>query len=933
MGSRLLGCVVPLIALAAEAAVAQQYVISTVAGGGPTPTPVPAVSAAVTPVGVAADSSGNIYFSSSGLDGSPKSVFRMDTNGGLARLAGNGREGFLGDGGPALNAELSLPGLIALSRSGDLYIVESMDNRIRKVSAAGIITSIAGTSGYNGYSGDGGPASEAMLSLPSGLAVDAAGNVYFTDSGNHRIRRISPDGTIQTIAGNGSSGNTGDGGPALQAAIGLSLTSLGGVALDANGALYFTVDSLIRRVSANGIITTVAGTGVPGTAGDGGPALSAQLLYPSGLAFDGAGNLYISGGSEVRKVSAAGIITTVAGTSVSGFSGDGGLANRAQLNGALGVAVDGGGNLFIADVGNNRLRRVSPSGTISTVAGNGLRIYLGEGGPATAAQLDGPMFVTVDGGNNLLISDYDGQMIRKVSATGIITTVAGIGGPVITRAVRDGQTAISAQIGRPAGLAADPKGNVFVSDSDNACVWKIGTDGLITRVAGNFNLAYSGDGGLAVNAGFITPWGLALDNAGNLYIADENSRRIRKVSTTGIIQTVAGNGAAGFSGDGGPATMASLNSPQSVAVDANGNLYITDFANARIRKVSPDGIISTVAGNGSIGYAVDGVPATRSPLSLPFGLTLDPGGNLYFSDGLVHKVSPDGILTTIAGNLAISNQIGYSGDGGPATAAGLGPLGLAMGSNGNIYVAAGDGAVRMLQPVGPLAAANSASGATGSLAPGEIVTLYGSGIGPDQLVQATPGADGLYDPQLAGTVVTINGIAAPLLYAWTTQTAAIVPYGVTGPSAWATVTYNGMPAGTLTVPVAASAPGVFTADSSGQGQAAALNQDTTPNSATTPAKIGDVITLFATGEGQTSPPGVDGKPATGTLPQPVLPVTVTIGGQTAHVAYAGGAPNEVAGVMQLNVQIPSGIQTGDAVPVILWVGYAASQSGVTVAIR
>ena len=497
----------------------------------------------------------------------------------------------------------------------------------------------------------------------------------------------------------------------------------------------------------------------------------------------------------------------------------------------------------------------------------------------------------------------------------------------------DGQTAISAQIGRPAGLAADPKGNVFVSDSDNACVWKIGTDGLITRVAGNFNLAYSGDGGLAVNAGFITPWGLALDNAGNLYIADENSRRIRKVSTTGIIQTVAGNGAAGFSGDGGPATMASLNSPQSVAVDANGNLYITDFANARIRKVSPDGIISTVAGNGSIGYAVDGVPATRSPLSLPFGLTLDPGGNLYFSDGLVHKVSPDGILTTIAGNLAIANQIGYSGDGGPATAAGLGPLGLAMGSNGNIYVAAGDGAVRMLQPVGPLAAANSASGATGSLAPGEIVTLYGSGIGPDQLVQATPGADGLYDPQLAGTVVTINGIAAPLLYAWTTQTAAIVPYGVTGPSAWATVTYNGMPAGTLTVPVAASAPGVFTADSSGQGQAAALNQDTTPNSPATPAKIGDTIVLFATGEGQTSPPGVDGKPATGTLPQPVLPVTVTIGGQTAHVVYAGAAPNEVAGVMQLNVQIPSGIQTGDAVPVILWVGYAASQSGVTVAIR
>lgn len=929
-----LGCrVVLALTISAGTAGAQQYLISTAAGGAPTPTPVPALSAAVQPNSVATDAAGNVYFSS------PQSVFKVDTNGVLTRLAGNGRRGFAGDGGPAVNAQLDQPGPIALDSKGNLYVSEMSNGRVRKVTAGGTITTFAGSSQFIGFSGDGEPAVVAELSIPSGLAIDAAGNVYLADSGNHRIRKVSPDGIIQTIAGNGLAGNSGDGGPAIQAAIGVNIYSMRGMAIDANGVLYLVVDDLVRAISPGGIITTIAGTGVAGTAGDGGSAVNAQLADPSGVAVDSAGNVFISiagtgvyGVSAIRKISPGGIITTIAGSLGEGFSGDGGPAARAQFQGPAGVAVDGAGNLFIADAGNNRLRRISASGIIESIAGNGLEFYLGDGGPATGVQLNSPFFVAVDSRNNLLIGDYSDQRVRKVSTSGVITSVAGAGGPLIFGAVVDGEPALDAHLGRVGGVVSDAKGDIFIADSDNACVWEVGPGGLIHGVAGNYSRGYLGDGGPAPQASLITPWGLALDNSGNLYIADENAHRIRKVSTDGIISTVAGNGIAGFSGDGGPATSASLSGPQSVAVAADGSLYIADDGNLRIRKVSPDGVIATVVGNGSLGWANDGMQAANVPIGGPFGLALDSAGNLYFSDVAVHKVSGDGIMTTIAGDIYNINN--YSGDGGPALDASFAANGLAMGSGGSLYLAdAYNGAVRLIQPVGPLAGVNAASSLTGSIAPGEIVTLYGSGIGPEQLVQAAVGGDGLFDAQLAGTVVTINGIAAPLIYAWTTQTSAIVPYGVTGSSAQVTVTYQGQPAATVAVPVAASAPGIFAADSSGLGQAAAINQDGTLNSAASPAAIGDIVVLFATGEGQTSPAGVDGQIATAMAPQPVLPVMVTIGGQTAQVQYAGGAPGEVAGVMQLNVEIPSGIQTGAAVPVLLRVGGVPSQTGVTLAIR
>ena len=268
-----------------------------------------------------------------------------------------------------------------------------------------------------------------------------------------------------------------------------------------------------------------------------------------------------------------------------------------------------------------------------------------------------------------------------------------------------------------------------------------------------------------------------------------------------------------------------------------------------------------------------------------------------------------------------------------------GPNSLSVDSTGNIFVAdTQNNAIRLLQPTGfspsISAVTNAATNLPGAIAPGEIVVLYGSGLGPAQLVTATVGSDGLYDPQLAGTSVTINGLQAPMIYAWATQTAAVVPYGITGTTALVSVAYQGQSSAALSVPVASSAPGIFSFDSTGKGQAAAINQDGfTINGAANPAKVGDVISLYATGEGQTTPFGTDGKPASDSLPHPNLSVGVTIGGQTAQVQYAGGAPGEVAGVVQVNVQIPAGIQTGNAVPVVLSVGNVSSQAGVTVAVH
>jgi uncharacterized protein (TIGR03437 family) len=731
------------------------------------------------------------------------------------------------------------------------------------------------------------------------------------------------------------------------------------LAADNAGDLFLTdgEHGRVLKVSPNGTITTVAGNGTRGFSGDGGTAASAQLNYPVGVAVDSAGNLFMVDNDRIRKISPDGTITTVAGNGGFGFSGDGGTATAAQLNQPFGVAVDGTGNLFIADTHNFRIRKVSPDATISTVAGGSTPpcCSSGDGGPATIAQLTSPADVAVDTKGNVFIAD--GVQVRRVSPDGVITTAAGNGTPGFSG---DGGPATAAQLGQVGGLlfsdgiATDGSGNLFIADCNNFRVRKVAADGTITTIAGNGVQGYSGDGGPAITAQLGCPFRLVADAAGNLFVMDDpNHPRIRKVSRDGTITTVAGNGKIGFSGDGGPATSAALDllDPNycgfsgdcaiggGMAVDGGGNLMFADTYNDVVREVSSSGIITTVVGGGKNSPG-DGGPATSAQLFWPFGVAFDGVGNLFIAEvARIRKVSPSGTITTVAGSVVPSDVLyaysvadyftGYSGDGGPATGAAIGsPGGIALDGAGNIYFADPyNKAVRVLRPANHSvvigAVVDAASQSAGPVSPGKIVVIYGAGLGPAQLVQ-NQASNGLFGASAGGTSVLFNGIAAPVLYASDTQVAAIVPYSITTTTAQVTVTYQGETSAGFSVTVAPSAPSLFTLNQTGAGQAAAINAvDGTPNSAANPVKIGGYISLYATGEGQTAPAGVDGK-LSSTGVRPALPVSATIGGFPATVQFAGEAPGQVAGLMQVNLQVPSGVQTGGYVPVVLQVGNAST---------
>jgi len=648
--------------------------IDTIAGGGPNNVPALLVGLGDARAGVA-DSAGNLYIASR----THQRVFRVTPEGVLTVYAGNGIAGYSGDGGPATEAQIWNPFDLAVDYSGNLYIADYSNSRIRKVDSDGNITTFAGN-GYNGYSGDGSVASGASIGNPESLAVDSSGNVYFSGAG-YRVCKIDTSGIVTTVAGNGTYGFSGDGGPATAAQTKVPR----GVAVDIFGNLYFADNSnyRVRKVDSSGIITTVAGNGTQGFSGDGGQATDAQLGIPYGVTVDSTGNLYISDiqYKRVRKVDNGGIIATFAGDGGVLFSGDGGPATMASIFNPYVIEFDISDNLYISDSGHNRIRKVDNSGTINTVAGNGAVSYYEDGVPAKSTQLANPYGVATDGAGNFYISDYGRQSVRKVDSDGNISTVAGNGTQGYSG---DGGPAITAQLWNPGGLAVDSAGNLYIADKTNQRVRKVDTAGVVTTVAGNGAQGYSGDGGPATAAQLRQPSDVTVDSAGNLYIADSANYSIRKVDSTGTIMTIAGNGTFGFSGDGGPATGAQMESPNGVVLDSSSNLYIS--TNYRIRKVDGTGIISTVAGDGTAGFAGDGGPATAAKLNNASGLALDNAGNLFIaerSNQRIRMVDTSGIITTVAGN----GIDGFSGDGGPATAAQLDvPTGLASDSNGSLYI-------------------------------------------------------------------------------------------------------------------------------------------------------------------------------------------------------------------------------------------------------
>lgn len=334
-------------------------------------------------------------------------------------------------------------------------------------------------------------------------------------------------------------------------------------------------------------------------------------------------------------------ITTVAGNGTSGFSGDGGQATSAQLSIPWGIALDATGNLYIADEINHRIRKVAANGTITTIAGNGTAGYTGNGSAATSAELNYPAAIAVDGSGNVYISDTANHVIRKLATGGTISTLAGTN---VAGFAGDGAAATSAQLNLPLGVALDSSGNLYIADTLNNMVRKVATSGTITTVAGSPVVGYGGDGGAATSAQLYQPFGVTLDAAGNLYISDTLNHVVRKVVADGTITTIAGIGTRGFSGDGGLATKAMLNYPEGLAVDAAGNLYIADSLNCRIRVVTPAGMIMTVAGNGKFGSLGDGGAATSAQMNNPSGLALDSAGSLYVADSqnnLVRRLTPD----------------------------------------------------------------------------------------------------------------------------------------------------------------------------------------------------------------------------------------------------------------------------------------------------
>ncbi len=382
------------------------------------------------------------------------------------------------------------------------------------------------------------------------------------------------------------------------------------------------------------IITAFAGNGMSGYLGDGSPATAAQIGQSSALAMDATGNLFIcaEGEDNIRKVSPSGIITLVAGSPFGGvWTGDYGPATDAGLNNPRGVAVDAAGNVYIADGLNQRIRKVDPAGIITTIAGNGTTAYTGDGGPATAATLYGPRNLVLDATGNLYIAESGNNCIRKISTTGIISTFAGTG---VAGSYGEGVPATSAQFNDPRGLTIDAAGNIYITDVGNDVIRKVNTAGIITTVAGNGTAGYFGDGGPATAAHLWYVTGVSVDAAGNIYIADQWNHVIRKVNTSGIISTFAGNNTSGYSGDGLPATDASLNDPTAVLAVASGDVYISDRLNNRVRKVCNPPAFSSVTGT----YAVCAGGTTSLSASLA-------GGSWLSLSPLVATVSTSGIVS------------------------------------------------------------------------------------------------------------------------------------------------------------------------------------------------------------------------------------------------------------------------------------------------
>ncbi len=673
------------------------------------------------------DALGNIYLA----DINEGRIRKISPTGRITTIAGAGGRRHSGDRGPAIDAGLETPGGIVLDSAGNLFLSEYWPGWLRKIDAVGIIDTIAGT-GEQLSTGNMGLAIDASLDRPGYIAVDSDGNLYISEFFGNRVRILRPTAKLSSLAV--PLGTSGD-------SVVLTITQTGSVrwnagplahgteafatngnryALEqtASGAIVATyvphqqtvelhegktvtlmasedgVWHIGDRVAANGYrhvedgqeyllewtgaqwrlakytIRTVAGTL---DVAEGVPATEARLFNPHAVALDSAGNAYVTEASNnrVRRIDTSGSITTIAGTGEQGYAGDGGPATQAEFDSPRGIGVNWLGEIFVADFGNDVVRKIDVLGRISTIS--------------TSRPLFNPDGLALDLFGNIVVAESHvrNHLVRRIDVRGNLSTIAGVAGQ--RGSFEGGSSAAKARLYYPRAVAADPAGNVYVADSFNQRVRKIDPTGTIRTIAGTGERGYAGDGGPAIDAQLASPNGLLVDAEGNVYISDSGNYRIRKVDSSGMIETIAGTGEPGNFGNGGPAVEARLRFPRNLAMDSSGNLFIADTGNHTVRRISGSGMIEPFAGSGEPIDKRDGGPASLAQFHYPSDIAADAAGNVYVLDAnQIRRIDPNGTITTIAG----TGENGYSGDGGPAIAAKLrNPSELALDAAGNLYLA------------------------------------------------------------------------------------------------------------------------------------------------------------------------------------------------------------------------------------------------------
>lgn len=657
---------------------AAEFSWTTVAGrqGGPGSADGPAVEARFDwPLGVAADGAGNTYVA----DTSNYTIRKVSPSGAVTTLAGLARSSGSADG-TGSEARFRFPWGVDVDGVGNVYVADANNQTIRRISPEGAVIVLAGLVGEPG-SADGAGA-EARFGGPLGVAVDGSGNVYVADTGNRTIRRISPEGGVTTLAGMAKAQGSADGtGSAARFRRPVGLTS------DRSGNI-FVADSenhTIRKITPHGVVTTLAGSaGISGSADGAGGA--ARFNNPHDVAVDGEGNIYVADSDNhlIRKISPGSIVTTLAGKAgVEG--GEDGTGGAARFHSPIAVSLNMDGNIIVADSNNHVIRKVTSEGEVTTLAGS-LPSYGSVDGTGTAARFVFPYGVAVAGDGNVYVGDGGDNIIRKISPAGEVSTFAGKAG---TPGSADG-TGAAARFGLPHGVAVDGAGNLYVTDPLEHTIRKVTPGRVVTTLAGRTGVSGSANG-TGGAARFDFPQGIAVDQSGNIYVADAGNATIRKITSNGVVTTLAGRVGESGSADG-TGGAARFSFPQGVAVDKDGNVYISDENNHTIRKITPAGAVTTLAGKPREPGSQDGV-GTAAHFNSPSGIAVDEHGNLYvgdFENSTIRKISSEGVVSTIGGSAGVRG----SADGTSDSAHFSMPAGVAVDREGVVYVVDLEGAIR-----------------------------------------------------------------------------------------------------------------------------------------------------------------------------------------------------------------------------------------------